>query len=180
MQLARRIEEEILLLKIKHGDQEAFAQIYDLYVDALFRFVSFRVPTQEHAQDIVSELFLRLWQRLREPDAKVQNVRAFAYQIARNLIADFYRSAQETLPLEQAYDKPHDTATASPDFNVSLREVEDALRQLRPESQEIIILAHIEGIKPKEIATIIGKTPEATRVMLHRALQELKDILGHE
>lgn len=180
MQLARRIEEEILLLKIKHGDQEAFAQIYDLYVDSLFRFVNFRVPTPEQAQDIVSELFLRLWQRLREPEAKVHNLRAFAYQIARNLIADYYRSAQETLPLEQAYETPHTKKESSPEFNMSLREVEDGLRKLRPESQEIIVLAHIEGIKPKEIATIIGKTPEATRVMLHRALQELKEVLGQQ
>ena len=64
MKISRRIEEDILLLKIRHGNQEAFAVIYDRYVDALFRFVSFRVRSEELAQDITSELFLKVWQYL--------------------------------------------------------------------------------------------------------------------
>ena len=60
MKLSRRIDEEILLLKIRHGDQEAFAVIYDRYVDSLFRFVSFRVRSEELAQDITSDLFFKI------------------------------------------------------------------------------------------------------------------------
>ena len=66
MKLSRRIEEQILLLKIRHGDQEAFAAIYDQYVDALFRFVVFRVRSEELAQDITSELFLKVLNHLRK------------------------------------------------------------------------------------------------------------------
>ncbi|HBH16717.1 MAG TPA: hypothetical protein DDW92_00405, partial [Candidatus Veblenbacteria bacterium] len=102
MKLSRRIEDQILLLKIKHGDQEAFAIIYDKYVDALFRFVVFRVRSEEIAQDITSELFLKIWQHITTSPTNVENLRAFLYQMARNLVADHYRTTQETLPLEEA------------------------------------------------------------------------------
>ena len=180
-QLGRKLEEGILLLKIRHGDQEAFTVIYERYVDALFRYVSFRVRNQEIAQDISSELFLRVWQYLTDGERqRVDNLRAFLYQVARNLIADHYRAAQETLPLDEALniDAEAGKSISSIEQRLSLREVEEGLTSLRPESQEIIILAYVEGLSSREIASIIGKTTSATRVMLHRALQELKKVLN--
>lgn len=181
MSLTRRIEEEILLLKIKHGDQQAFATVYDTYVDSLFRFVAFRVRTQELAQDITSELFLKLWQYLTQNnEARVKNLRAYLYQVARNLIADHYRSEQKTLPLEEAIDVgiTHAPGQLSPEMRLSLRDIENALTKLKDEWQEVVILAYVEGLKPHEISVIINKSPAATRVILHRALQELKKLLG--
>ncbi len=181
MYLKRKIEEEVLLLKIRHGDQEAFAVLYDSYVDQLYRFVSFRVRTQEVAQDLTSDLFLKVWQYLTKPEGGgIRNLRAYLYQVARNLIADHYRSQQNTLPLDEAL---HVTDVSqgralSPEHRVSLQEIEVALTRLKPEWQEVVILAYVEGLRPQEIATIIGKTGAATRVILHRALQELKNVLS--
>lgn len=175
MQTSRRIEEEVLLFKIRHGDEAAFAKVYDRYVDALFRFVRFRVPSIEQAQDITSELFLKLWQSVSKRDVRINNLQAFVYQMARNLIADYYRFAQETLPLEQAAEVTDAKPVAG---EVNLSEVELAIYKLKPEWQEVVVLAHIEGFKPREIARIINKSPAATRVILHRALQELKKIVG--
>jgi RNA polymerase sigma-70 factor (ECF subfamily) len=181
MYLKRKIEEEVLLLKIRHGDQEAFAQVYDSYVDQLYRYVSFRVRTQELAQDLTSDLFLRVWQHLTKPEGKgISNLRAYLYQVARNLIADHYRTEQKTLPLDEALQVTDlsQPRTLSPDHRVSLREIEQALTKLKPEWQEVVVLAYVEGLKPQEIAIIIGKTSAATRVILHRALQELKSALN--
>ncbi len=177
MKLSRRIDEEILLLKIRHGDQEAFAVVYDRYVDALFRFVAFRVRSEESAQDIVSDLFLKVWQHLTSGERNIANLRAFLYQIARNLVADHYRAAQAALPLEEV-GEIKGSGEAELNVRVSLAEVEKALGQLRADWQEVIILAHIEGLKHTEIAEVIGKSPAATRVILHRAIQELKSILN--
>ncbi|KKS83546.1 MAG: RNA polymerase sigma-H factor [Parcubacteria group bacterium GW2011_GWD2_43_10] len=169
MKLSRRIEDQILLLKIKHGDQEAFAIIYDKYVDALFRFVVFRVRSEEIAQDITSELFLKIWQHITTSPTNVENLRAFLYQMARNLVADHYRTTQETLPLEEAIEVE---GSGAKDLNVrlSLAEVEKGLSNLPGD--------YIEGFKHAEIAAIIGKSPAATRVLLHRAIKELKRILN--
>jgi RNA polymerase sigma factor (sigma-70 family) len=178
MKLSRRIEEEILLLKIRHGDQEAFAAVYDTYVDQLFRFVSYRVQNEELAQDITSELFLKMWQQLSaEGTAKVTYLQAYLYRSARNLIADHYRTVQETLPLEEASEMSAVMGADMTEVAVSLSDVERAVKRLKPEWQEVIILACVESMKPSEIAPIIDKSPAATRVILHRALQELKKIL---
>jgi len=180
MSLVSRVEDSILLLKTKHGDQAAFAELYDKYVDALFRFAFYRLSDQEVAQDIVSDLFLKLWQRLQEPNSKsIENLRAFLYQMARNLIADYYRSRAATLPLEQAIEVQNSGLGSEQNIHqqVSLAEIEKALKLLKPEVQELIILAHVEGLSHKEIAIIIGKNVSATRVMLHRALQDLRKIL---
>ena len=181
MSFVRRIEEDILLLKIRHGDQAAYATIYDRYVDALFRYISWRVRSTEQAEDLTSELFLKVWQYLTDGDkAKVQNIRAFLYQSARNLIADHYRTMQEELPLDEAINVTLDKQPRhlSVEQRLTLSEVEQGLAKLKGEWQEIIILAHVEGMKPGEIAPIIGKSAATTRVMLHRALQELKKILN--
>ena len=175
MQASRRIQEEILLFKISHGDEESFAKVYDSYVDALFRFIRFRVPNVELAQDITSELFLKLWQATNGRDSGINNLQAFIYKMARNLIADYYRTAQATLPLEQADE------VSAPNISggeSTWSEVELAIRKLKPEWREIVVMAYIEGFKPREIARIIDKSSAATRVMLHRALQELKRIMG--
>lgn len=183
MYSARRIEEGILLLKIRHGDQAAFATLYDRYVDALFRFISFRVRQPETAQDITSDLFLRVWEYLRKPEGKqVLNLRAYLYQVARNLIADHYRATQGQgeLPLEEAFEVKAESGRSSEHLErqVTLKEVEQALALLKPEWQEVIVLAHVEGLRASEIASIIGKSTAATRVTLHRALQELKRLLS--
>ncbi len=181
MSMTSRIEDSILLLKIKHGEEQAFAKLYDKYVDALYRFVTFRVPRIETAQDIVSELFLRVWQHLIKPEVAVKDIRPFLYQSARNLVADYYRTTQESLPLDEAIETEKIAGHGSQqsiNTDLSLKEVEQGISKLKPEWQEVVILAHVEGFTPQEIAEIIGKTPAATRVILHRAMQELKVILG--
>lgn len=184
MHMKRRITDQILLLKIRHGDAQAFAELYDCYVDQLFRFVSYRVREQELAQDLTSELFLKVWQLLSqvEAKAKVDNLQAYLYQVARNLIADHYRSHQETLPLEEAIEV-RDRAPGPAENTqqrLSLDKVEQGIKQLPAEWQEVVILAHVEGIPPREIAVIINKSSAATRVILHRALAELRKILDSQ
>ena len=75
-------------LKIKR-DPEAFAKIYDRHVESIYRFVIIKLPRKEDAQDITAETFTRLWQHLQK-HKDITNLRAFLYQIARNLVADFY------------------------------------------------------------------------------------------
>jgi len=178
--IKEQLEEQIWLLKIRHGDQESFAHIYDRYVDALFRYVSFRVPTPETAEDITSELFLKVWQYLTgDNDTKVDNLRAYLYKVARNLIADHYRGSREQVSLDDISEIDIlETNEVDINLQLSLGEIEQAVRRLKSPWQEVVILAYVEGFKPQEIAEVIGKSPAATRVILHRALQELKRLLN--
>mgnify|MGYP001620119230 CR=1 FL=1 len=79
-------------------DSDAFAEIYDKYVNAIYRFVFLKVPSTEDAQDITAEVFTKLLNVLNE-NQRVTYVRALLYKMARNLIADFYRKRQPTQSL---------------------------------------------------------------------------------
>ena len=61
---------------------------------------------------------------------------------------------------------------------ITLADIETSLRQLPPHWQEIIVLVHVEGLKLKEAAAIIGRSHGATRALLHRALNELKKLIN--
>ncbi|MFH1111923.1 MAG: RNA polymerase sigma factor [Patescibacteria group bacterium] len=178
MQATKQIKEQILLLKIRHGDAGAYAQVYDAYVDAIFRFISFRVPNQDIAQDLTADVFLKVWERLSSGEKiKVRNLRAYFYQVARNLITDHYRQDQPALFTEAEADSLEQVEDSTVANKLTLAEIETALKKLKPDQQEIIILAHIEGFSLKEISVIIGKSHGAARVDLHRALKELKQLL---
>ena len=183
-EITRKLRDEILLIKMRHGSREAFATVYDVYVDAIYRFIFYRVATPEIAEDITSELFLKLWQYLTNNtsnEIKIKNLRAYLYQTARNLIADHYRLKNEDISLDElveAGDGKAETDNIEQIFN--LQEIENSLLKIKPEWREVIVLAHVEGLPHQEIAEILGKTPAATRVILHRALRELRQVLGVE
>lgn len=177
MSIVQELEDKLLLSKIQHGDATAFGVVYDKYVDPMYRFISFRVRSKEQAQDLTSELFAKAWQYLSSGSERgITNLRAYLYQSARNIIADYYRTRQETLPLEQAVEVSSNIHISF-DTRISLEQVEVALTKLKDEWQEIVLLAYVEGFKPREIAKIIGKSQAATRVTLHRALKELRTLL---
>ncbi len=178
-EITRKLRDEILLIKIKHGSREAFAEAYDAYADSLYRFVFYRVATPETAEDITADLFLRVFQHLTNNEIKVQNLRAYLYQTARNLIADHYRLKNEDISLDDLVEVGNSQIEEDNIEQIfNLQEIESALLKIKPEFREVIVLAHIEGFSHKEIGEILDKTPAATRVILHRALAELRKILS--
>ena len=74
--------------------KETFSQIYDQWIEKIFRFVFLKVNSEEVAQDLTSETFTRCWECFKNGD-KIDNPSAFLYQIARNLVVDFYRQEVE-------------------------------------------------------------------------------------
>lgn len=165
---------------VAQKDADAYAMIYDRYVDALYRFILFKVGKKETAEDLTSEVFLKTWHYLIEHTGDpIRNVRSLLYRIARNKIIDFYRKRARNQ--EDSLDQ---FAQVLPDTNMEgLIEVQaDAARmlslikQMKNDYQEVIILKYIEGCTSKEIAQILDKKPTTIRVTLYRALKTLKKI----
>ena len=85
------LKEKYLLFKAKSfNDAEAYGQIYDRYIERIYRFIFFKVSNQSDAEDIASETFLKVWQYIKEGQP-VKNLNALLYSVARNLIIDYYR-----------------------------------------------------------------------------------------
>lgn len=167
-------------------NEKNFLELYDQYVGKIYRYIYFRIGTEEQAQDLTSEVFLKSWQYLgdkKDLKDKVKNPRAFFYQIARNLIADFYRQQDRSpISLDEIADKfIVDKSEALPEQMEKQLEIESikrSLMYLTPDHQEVIIWRYLEDLETKEIADILEKSEGAVRVLLSRALGELKTFLS--
>lgn len=178
-----RLIKNILILKVKNQDPEAYGQLYDLYVKRIYRFIFFKINSTAEAQDLTSETFLKVWQYIKE-GKDIKNLNALIYLTARNLVIDFYRSkAKQTQVDSDDEDLKSRLADDSQDL-LAQQEIESELKQvlsgletLKDEYKEIIILRFIDELSISEISDIINKSKGATRVLLHRALKTLKDNL---
>jgi len=202
-------------------NEEQFLELYDAHVGKIYRYIYFRVGSEEQAQDLTSEVFLKCWQYMgknfnppdppftRGADADTEppltqrgvgglkNPRAFFYQVARNLIADFYRQ-KDRLPisLEEIADKSFadklpisrldadktladksDGPAERAAMGLEMDMVKQALRQISDDYREVIIWRYLDEMEIKEIAQILDKREGTVRTLLSRALASLKEVL---
>lgn len=158
--------------------QKEFSKIYDQYIDQIYRFVFIKVNSQEIAEDLASETFLRGWESFKKNHNGIDNPRAFLYQIARNLIIDHYREkgraqliSVDTVPIVDPCPNLEEVTQIKSDFDL----IKSALVNLNEDYQECIIWHYIDDLSIPEIARITNKSEGAVRVMLHRALKALKE-----
>jgi len=155
--------------------KKKFAKIYDKNVDKLYRFVYLKVSSQEKAQDITSQAFLKGWRTFQNGD--IENPKAFLYQIARNLIVDSYRE-KDKAQFVSYEDIQVSDPTPGPDTDAVLDSdvefIKKNLSNLKGEYQDIIIWHYIDDLSVKEISKILGKKQGTVRVTLHRALRSLR------
>lgn len=154
-----------------------FSQIYDQYVEKIYRFVVLKVSSQEIAEDLTSETFIRCWEKFKEDQNRIDNTQAFLYQIARNLVTDHYREKGRTQFVSADFVSiadPRPTLEESSLVNSDLDTIKAALVNLKENYQEIIIWHYIEDLSVSEIAKILNKSEGAVRVTLHRSLKSLK------
>jgi len=157
--------------------QEQFSQVYDEYVPKIYRFIYLKVSTKEIAEDLSSEVFMRVWKEFTKTD--IDNIQAFLYKVARNVLADHYRSQKvkivsvekvTTILLEKG--SLEDQAQISSD----MEQVREALLNLKDDYQNYVIWRYLDELSVPEIAQITGKSQQSVRVGVHRALRALK---GH-
>jgi len=158
--------------------EKIFKQVYDKYIDKIYRFIFLKVSSKEIAQDLASEAFLRFWQTLESP-TEIQNPRAFLYQVVRNLVIDHYREKARTqfVPIENIVVKdqnPEIDLEKQAILTSDMQEIHQALTGLKQEYQDAIIFYYLDEFSVPEIAEIMNKSENAVRVVIHRALQALR------
>ncbi len=177
-------KEQLLLFRIRAmQDHTAFAILHDENRLGLVRFLRSKLPSNEDAEDLVTVVFTRAWSYLSTThETKVGSFRGLIYHIAKNAVADFYRSRKTTVSL----DALEDAGKTLPDKKQGSSQIEaiaDAgivrtkLSLLKEEYHDVILFRYFQGLEVSEIATRMERTENATRVLLHRALKELQKYL---
>jgi len=162
------------------NSRKTYSKIYDKYVDKIYRFVVLKVKSQEIAEDLTSEVFLRGWQSFKEKKDKIENMQAFLYQIARNLLADHYRQSSKAQLVSVEYAPITDSSQDLEEkafLRSDLEQVKAALVNINEDYREVIIWYYLDELKVSEIAKMLDKSEPTTRVLIHRALKALRNEL---
>ena len=175
------LKQKILIGRIRRGDSEAFKEIYQIFSDRIYRFIFFRLPSESDAKDLLQETFLNLWNYLTTKDKKIENLQAFIYKIAKNLIANYYRENKVKKgeigldDVDYKIGNEDEKMIKSVDIKIKIKKIREQLVNLgNDEYREIIELKYLDELSHKEIATILEKSEENVRVLLHRAMRKLK------
>jgi RNA polymerase sigma-70 factor (ECF subfamily) len=160
-------------------ESEALAEIYDRYAMAIYRYLYRYLGDAAQAEDLTSEVFLRLLQVLNTPRAPRDKLRGWLYRVAHNLAMDWFRHS--TRVSESALDA--DLIVGGPSPSKMLEEhqageaVRVALRKLTSSQQQVIILRFGEGLKISEVSQIMDKSEGAVKILQHRAIKRLQKLL---
>lgn len=159
------------------NNKEIFTKIYDTHVEKIYRFIFLKVSSQDIAQDLCSQTFIRAWDRFKDNKEGIENPQAFIYQIARNLVIDHYREKGRTqivqvekIPIIDPRTDIEEKSLQDSDFG----DIQAVMANIKPEYQDIVTLHYIEQLTVPEIAKMLNKTEGNVRVTLHRALKSIK------
>ena len=162
------------------AEDNDFLAAYDAHADAIYRHCFFRVFSKERAEELVQETFLRAWE-YSESGKNIENMRAFLYRTATNLIIDHARKKKE--------ERLDDVLEASPSLEPSRDErgdlegkmlwqsVRSAMDTLPSGDREVLVLRYVDELEPREIAEVLGITAGNASVKINRALEKLKTIV---
>ena len=178
-QTTERSDAELIDLA-QRGESEAYGELYRRYLDPIYRYIRIRVGEDRLAEDLSEMVFLRSFESLGKYKERGHPFSAYLYRVARNLLVDQYRYRRDELPLEQ---EP-ELSDAGMDVDAEvirrekLRAVLAALQVLPQDHQEVIRLRVILGLSTAEVASWMGRSEGAVRVLLHRALKSLREQLA--
>jgi RNA polymerase sigma-70 factor (ECF subfamily) len=168
--------ERQLVLQAQDGNSEAFGQLYDAYMERIYRVVYFRVEDQQTAEDITSQVFLKAWSNLDRFQFSRTPYLAWLYTIAHNAVIDHYRTRKVTTALDDVQlSQPDHSEVVENDIDLSgeMQSVKAALQTLTDYQQKVLTLKYIEGMSNNEIARHLGKREGAIRALQMRGLQAL-------
>jgi len=173
-----------LVARAQQGEAEAFGALYDRYVDVVYRYVYYRVSNKSLTEDMVSETFLRALRRITSFTWQGRDFGAWLVTIARNLIADHFKSSRYKLEVTTGEMLDADRTTDGPENevldNITNITLLEAVKMLGAEQQECVVLRFLQGFSVSETAIAMGKTDGAIKALQYRAVQSLKRLLPAE
>lgn len=173
--------EEELISFIKERDQNAFAYLYDNYSKALFGVIFTVVGNAQEAEDILQNVFLKIWDNFSMYDKNKGRLYTWMLNIARNAAIDYIRSKQNKINLKNFtsdnivndIDKQHSNFT-----NYDHIGLKNVLTGLKPDHQTIIDMAYYQGYTQDEIAKQLQMPLGTVKTKVRQAIIILREIIN--
>ncbi|WP_219844093.1 RNA polymerase sigma factor [Arthrobacter sp. MYb227] len=149
--------------------EERFAAVHAACHDTVYRYLARRIIPAHLAEDLTGEVFMIVWEKVRagsEPEI------AYVVGIARNLLRNAYKASAKASKLRLALAQEHLRPTVDNPL------VASALTALKENERELLLLSYWDSFSSEEIAVILGSSPGAVRVRLHRARRSFAEHIG--
>lgn len=175
-------EDSQLVQFARQGDTQAYGEIYNRYVAKIYRYLLAHLDNEHDAEDLTEEVFFRVWRALSTYEEKGVPFYALLFQVARNGLIDFYRRSVQSKQLVSIDglnipDKGLDPGEIIANTNRH-KELRQALTSLREDYRTVLVLRFLSGFSPEETAKVMGRTQGAVRVLQHRALAALREVMN--
>ena len=158
----------------KRYDSDKFDDLYRQYVDAVFRYCSFRLNSREQAEDATSQIFLRALAALpaqRDPG----RFRSWLFSIAHNVVTDVHRARRPFWPLSVVENRSDGRRSVEAEALDSVEKSEVwAMLERLPVDQRRVLELRLAGLTSSEIAEVLGKKTGAVKVAQSRAIARLR------
>jgi RNA polymerase sigma-70 factor (ECF subfamily) len=178
------LDQEQALVECARSDADAFAALYDLYVERIYRYAFRRLGTHADAEDLTAQTFRRALEYLARYDSRGAPFGAWLFRIAHNLIVDRFRARAEPLSLDGLVGAGLDVGDpAAEEIDEGLVRREQAgeawaaVAQLPALQRRAVCLRFGRDLSHAEVGVIIGRSEPATKQLIYRAIKTLRTTL---
>lgn len=166
-----------LLARAQKGSSDALGALYDRYHTGVFHYLYYRVGDLRLAEDLASDVFLRMVNHLSRFDPRVTSLQSWLFQVARNLMIDHYRKSNGRVSVELREDLAtlDGDPTQAAEQRLTREQLARALKGLVPDQRDVIILRFIIGMSLAQTGQILNKSEDSVKGLQRRGLLELRE-----
>jgi len=180
--LIQELDDAVLIQKAKDGDTEAFGDLYERYAESVFRFIYSQTSNRFDAEDLTGDVFLRAWQSISRYEERGFSFSAYLFRIARNVMIDRSRKLRPVSELpedEISIGEPLLNSEPSTILAAKLQhnELVKTLGKLREDYRTVLVLRFFNNLTTEETSDVMGRSKGSVRVLQHRALSALRQLL---
>ncbi|SFE80534.1 RNA polymerase sigma-70 factor, ECF subfamily [Chitinophaga sp. CF118] len=166
-----------------HGDEKAFAELFRYFYDRLLHFCIQYVHTREAAEEIVSDVFVKIWNRRTELE-QVANLEVYLFVAIKNHSLNYLEqySSLRITPINDETGIAQLTNSVDPERTMEWKEIlfrmDQEVSRLPDQCRRVFKLIKEEGFKYKDVAEILNISPRTVETQLFRAMKRLNEVVG--
>ena len=168
------------IIQAKSGDARIISELYERYRVGVFRYLYYRTGDLQAAEDLTSDVFLRMLRSIENYQQTSVSFDAWLFQIARNVAIDHYRKSRhrQHLPLNDELIAKDERVDRTVERELISENLAEALARLNETQRDVIVMRFVVGMRISQVAQMLHKSEDAIKGLQRRGLMALRDILS--
>lgn len=168
-----------VIARAQSGDSEVIGELYELYNLDVFRYLYYRLGDRHAAEDLTSEVFIRMIRALHGYRSQNASFDAWLLQIARNLAVDHVRklNVRNHVSLEEEMVAEKEDVVGAVERKLTSDKLARALNRLSEDQRDVLVLRFVNGMRLEQVAQTLHKSVDSIKGLQRRGLLALREIL---